>query len=545
MSSSALTRISALLLLSCLADAAAPTTGHEQLAAESGIFVNGERCIACHSGLRSAAGADVSIGYQWRASMMANSARDPYWHAGVRRETIDHPQLRAAIEDQCTTCHMPMGRTLAVHFGGSGELLKYLDAPATERDQAFRHLAFDGVSCSLCHQITATNQGQPSSFDGGYVVDLSNAGGPRPVYGPFDVDAGRQRVMQSSSTFQPNASGHIRQAEFCAGCHTLYTRPANAKSDDAEFPEQMPYREWLHSSYRQSRSCQDCHMPAVPEPVAISSVLGQPRDGVKRHSFVGGNAFMQRLLNRYRGELGVTALPQELEAAARDTELFLQTQTARITLDSIQRRNGGMGFDINIQNLSGHKLPTAYPSRRSWLHVQVVDGRGAVLFESGALRADGSIVGNDNDDDPLHFEPHHQAISQSGQVQVYEAIMVDASDRVTTGLLNAVRYIKDNRLLPTGFDKSTAAADVAVHGQAFDDPDFMAGADRVAFNVDTGSAVGPFTIMAEMRFQPIAFRWARNLAGYDAAETRRFVAYYDGSAAGSSTVLSQATATTQ
>ena len=32
--------------------------------------------------------------------MMANSAKDPYWQAGVRREVMDHPQAQAAIEAQ-------------------------------------------------------------------------------------------------------------------------------------------------------------------------------------------------------------------------------------------------------------------------------------------------------------------------------------------------------------------------------------------------------------------------------------------------------------
>ena len=39
-------------------------------------------------------------------------------------------------------------------------------------------------------------------------------------------------------------------------------------------------------------------------------------------------------------------------------------------------------------------------------------------------------------------------------------------------------------------------------------------------------AAGPFTVVAELWFQPIGYRWAENLAPYDAPETRRFVAYY-------------------
>ena len=43
------------------------------------------------NGLVSPAGEDVSIGVSWRSSMMANSARDPYWQAAVRREVLHHP----------------------------------------------------------------------------------------------------------------------------------------------------------------------------------------------------------------------------------------------------------------------------------------------------------------------------------------------------------------------------------------------------------------------------------------------------------------------
>jgi len=48
-----------------------------------------------------------------------------------------------------------------------------------------------------------------------------------------------------------------------------------------------------------------------------------------------------------------------------------------------------------------------------------------------------------------------------------------------------------------------------------------------------------------LRFQPIAFRWARNLAAYDAPEPRRFVSYFDAMAAGSSEMLARASAVVQ
>jgi len=48
-------------------------------------FHTSDRCLACHNGLRTPAGEDVSIGFAWRSSIMGNSSRDPYWQASVRR----------------------------------------------------------------------------------------------------------------------------------------------------------------------------------------------------------------------------------------------------------------------------------------------------------------------------------------------------------------------------------------------------------------------------------------------------------------------------
>src|SRR5262249_56990881 len=112
---------------------------------------------------------------------------------------------------------------------------------------------------------------------------------------------------------------------LCATCHTLFTE---ARSRDGgvlgSFPEQVPYQEWLHSDYKDTGSCQSCHMPVVDEPVAITRVLGTPREKVSRHVFVAANFFIQRMLNRYRDELAVDALPQELTAAADRTVKYLE-----------------------------------------------------------------------------------------------------------------------------------------------------------------------------------------------------------------------------
>jgi hypothetical protein len=506
------------------------------------LFQTSDRCFACHNGLSTSAGEDISIGLSWRPTMMANSARDPYWQAGVRRETIDHPESKAAIEDECAICHMPMARYQAKFEGRDAEVFSHLVFGSSDRmDQ----LAQDGVSCSLCHQITQEKLGTRESLVGGFVVDTTKGKGERAEYGPYKIEDGQNLIMRSSSGgYRPTEGEHIRKSELCATCHTLITKALGPNGQViGQLPEQMPFQEWEASEFRDKQSCQSCHMPVVEEETRIAVTLGLPRENMGRHVFVGGNFFMLRLLNAYRNELGVWALPAEFQAAADRTIEFLRTETARLTIDQVNLSSGRLQADISVENKSGHKFPTAYPSRRSWLHVTIRDRDNSVIFESGALNRDGSIEGNDNDADRNRFEPHYTEITSADQVQVYEDIMVDTNNVPTTGLLTAVRFIKDNRLLPRGFNKSAVMQEIAPQGEAMTDINFTGGGDKIRYSIAVGNSQGPFQVDAELWFQPISYRWANNLKPYNAMEPQRFTRYYESMSSGSALVLVRANAT--
>ena len=135
-------------------------------------------------------------------------------------------------------------------------------------------------------------------------------------------------------------------------------------------------------------------------------------------------------------------------------------------------------------------------------------------------------------------------ITKADQVEIFEPILGDSQGHVTTGLLAATQYLKDNRLLPAGFDKKTASHDIAVLGKAADDPDFTAGSSTTHYAVSTNGAAGPFRITAELVYQPVGYRWAHNLASFQAAEPQRFVHYYEQAAAHSALVLAHGEITT-
>jgi hypothetical protein len=526
-----------ILIVALLTGAAATLLGAAPVAQ---LFVTADRCMACHNGLVTQSGQDVSIGVDWRASMMANSARDPYWQAAVRREILEHPTARAAIENECSACHMPMARFSAKANGELGGVFAHL--PVVHGDDPADLIAADGVSCAMCHQITDEKLGEDDSFTAGFEVDTTTAPGERNIFGPYDVDAGRTRLMRSASRFVPTRADHIQSSELCATCHTLITHALSPEGEVVgEFPEQVPYLEWRHSAYAGEQSCQSCHMPVVREEMPITGVMGIPRQEMSRHVFRGGNFFMPKLLNAARLPLGVAALPQELEVTSLRTARHLESAAGQLSVEPGEIAGGILSAEVVITNLAGHKLPSAYPSRRVWVRFTVRDADGRTLFESGRFNPDGSVEGNDNDEDPARFEAHRGEIDSPDQVQIYEAVMADPGGSVTTVLLSAVRYAKDNRLLPNGFDKGTAGPDIATHGLAVVDDDFVGGGDSVRYRVDVGGARGPFEVEAELWYQPIAYRWAHNLRQQEAEEIDRFVSLYEGSAEASAVILARDT----
>jgi hypothetical protein len=503
------------------------------------LFETAAVCMTCHNGLVTPSGEDISFGTAWQSSMMAHSARDPYWQAGVRREIMDHPSAQAAIETECSRCHMPMAHVQAVANGEIPSVFANVPhAPAPDP------MAVEGVSCAVCHQITSDRLGQPESFTGHFTIDTTTPLEERRMFGPYGIDQGRSALMRSATGFVPTTASHIQQSEMCATCHTLYTHPLDeAGTPVGTFPEQVPFQEWLASDFRDKNSCQSCHMPVVDEPTPIASVLGEPREDVSRHTFRGANFFMLGVLNRFRADLGVVARPAELSAAVSETKAFLQASAASVEVARAARAGSRLEADVVVRSLAGHKLPTAYPSRRAWLAVTVTDGQGNRIFASGLVSPNGAIEGNDNDRDALRFEPHYREIRSPDEVQIYESIMGTRTGAVTTGLLSAVSYLKDNRLLPKGFDKTAAPADVAVHGDALEDPDFIGGEDQVRYSIDLAGRQGPFVVEVQLWYQPIAFRWAQNLRAYDAFEPQRFVRYYDEMAPASALMLARAAAT--
>jgi len=141
--------------------------------------------------------------------------------------------------------------------------------------------------------------------------------------------------------------------------------------------------------------------------------------------------------------------------------------------------NNEFTVQLRINNRSGHKLPTSFPSRRVYIHFLVREDNGNITFESGKTNTDGSIVGANADTNLNRYEPHYEEITHQHQVQIYEPIMGDTDGNVTYTLLRAATYLKGNRIPPAGFDKNTVPDYIQVAGATLSDANFNSGSDIV------------------------------------------------------------------
>ncbi|WP_305906402.1 multiheme c-type cytochrome [Methylomarinum sp. Ch1-1] len=487
-------------------------------------FAGSDNCTMCHNGLSDNQGQDVSIETDWSATMMANSARDPFWKAKVRTELNRNPQLADVINDKCTRCHASMANFEAK---SNNETIVVLDSGFLDANHPRHDEAMNGVGCTLCHQIQdAPTLGTLDGFTGHYEI-----GNNKEIYGPYDNLFPNPMIMNTGYT--PMYSIHTQESELCSTCHNLKTPYVDeagnvlSTTPESEFPEQMPYSEWLHSDYAGTQSCQQCHMArANGVPISNRPMWLSGRDNFAIHEFVGANKLMLNILNDNKQQLGVTS--NNFIDILAATEVMLQS-SANIELVSQALNAGQLDFTLQINSQTGHKLPSAYPSRRAIVHVTVTDAQNNVVFESGKVNADGSVQGVDADVDAAAFEPHYNLITSPDQVQVYEAIMGDNNNEVTYTLLRGMSYLKDNRLLPNGFDKATAPDDVAVAGAAFDDADFIGGSDRISYRIADLPA-GSYTVKAELVYQTLAYGFARDLFEDSSAEVNDFKKMYHESA---------------
>ena len=547
--------ISATLVTVMLSDGLLLAQIHSPATRDSAItdtefFTTAETCARCHSSaprataLRDQKQRPIAPSDLWPASMMAHSSVDPLWRAVVAAEVAATPSRQAEIEAKCLRCHTPMASVQAEIDGVTPSRDRFLHG-----ETKLAALAADGVSCTACHQIPADRVGEDESFSGQFQI-----GRDRRIFGPHRRPFAMP--MYRHTGFVPTESPHVHKSAMCASCHTLIT---HALTEDGSptgesLLEQGPYVEWQNSHFNDelaqpgplAASCQDCHVPTTDvDGVPIQTRIARnphgrdfppvrPRKPFGRHVFTGGNTLMPSIIRASLaiGEASSKTAIASLDAAIERSQKMLREDTARIRISDVHFEGGKLVAVVEVENLAGHKLPTAYPSRRVWIRLRVFDADDRSVFSSGDFDQRGRIV--DAGGRILSSElvggaqsPHYSSIDRSEQVQIYEAVMEDTHGSVTYSLLRGARYRKDNRLLPKGWKLGHARGIMTSPAGTDDDVDFVSGTDRVKYRVDVPVDSGPFRVEADLWYQVLGARYAAELFRHDVPEMRQFKRLYE------------------
>ena len=281
-------------------------------------------------------------------------------------------------------------------------------------------------------------------------------------------------TIQATGTHDKFYQVKFERAEYCASCHDV-TNPVTVKNEygfwAGAFPIERTFSEWLKSRYAErfgspnfgvnawERDCQSCHMqqtfgnagtalslfdangvakkvfPSDPRDLnsaKVSYLVGPSHDSIERkphwtHHFVGGNAYMTKLLGADIDGAGtVLAYPELLNTSyssadpksrlhyARYTKAGIkdpsmttgtgQTQHERFAWDRLRyavslgvKVNGASGYitvpkpsiesvlplDITVANDgAGHNFPTGFPEGRvGWVKITAWDTRNGTVTD--------------------------------------------------------------------------------------------------------------------------------------------------------------------
>ena len=487
-------------------------------------YLTSASCRGCHGhdtlGLTNIDedGNDVNLVSHWESSMMALSAKDPFWRAKVNHEILVNPAHEGLLQDQCTSCHAPTGRYNHFYRGlGDYRLTDVINDS----------LGLDGVNCAGCHTIGPS---VGNTFSGIIPYDTT-----RNIYGPFTNPF--FGPMQLYEGYTPTYGVHMEESRMCSSCHTLIAQTVDLSGAPTgqQFFEQATYHEFLNSNFPANNiKCQTCHMPQLPTPVVIANGFTalQPRYPFNQHVFAGANHFMLNLIKDNKTSLGVEVADARFDSTIQATSANLKLNSVQLNLMVDSTSNDTAYFRVRIENKVGHKFPSGYPARRVVLQMLVLEGVDTI-FRSGTFDSNYRVEG----ENPA-FEPHHSTIVQSNVPQIYEMVMGDVNGNFTSVLERAAILLKDNRLPPVGFTTTHSAYDtVMISADANADIDFNksgmlegTGVDFVNFHVAVnGNYSGPIKIITSVFYQAVPPKWLDEMFSYSQNAIDSFKTMYNAS----------------
>ena len=192
---------------------------------------------------------------------MANAARDPYFHASVRRETIDHPSKAAEIQHECAACHVPIAQKTAHAEGRLASILSRTTDPhePTERRSARARMACRARSVTRSPAMASARARRSTATSccarrGPTACARSSGRSP-------SIRAGRRSCVRRPDSSRWQAP-HVRAVRaLCVLPHADHCRRSDRTATViGSLPEQMNFQEWQHSAFYDGGS----QLPELP-----------------------------------------------------------------------------------------------------------------------------------------------------------------------------------------------------------------------------------------------------------------------------------------
>ena len=186
------------------------------------------------------------------------------------------------------------------------------------------------------------------------------------------------------------------------------------------------------------------------------------------------------MFNQFDDVLGVrkfdfmTGSQSDIPHAMDDFRRQASNDVARLDVDSRINANDELVAQVTVHNKVGHRFPSGVGFRRAFLEFLVIEapadegGEERVVWSSGRTNELGVLI--DDEGNPLGSEffsddpddadgdgynqisqKHHEVIDSPNQVQIYETLLHSDKHRYTTSFIHGSDVIKDNRLLPRGW----------------------------------------------------------------------------------------------
>ena len=364
-------------------------------------------------------------------------------------------------------------------------------------EQNYAALARDGISCTVCHRISPEALGEEESFTGNFVT-----GPDSELYGPYADDTIVTKPMENAVAITPKFGEQLASSAMCGSCHNILlpTFDNDGNLTGASY-EQSTHLEWTNSIYGPKsdklQGCNTCHMSTeykgellhakianvesdqtapTTERLPDAEITLTERSQYARHQLHGLNVFLNQMFQQFPLILGVRQLDGVTESNVTPPLItgmnsmmeMARHGTAELEITSVETLpENQLRARITVHNKTGHYLPSGVGFRRVFLEVLVRDKQDQLIWASGRTNKLGAIVDGVTDNvldseqpgnfsEPV-FQPHYQQITRGDQVQIYQEVILDSDNNITTSFLRRITDLKNNRIKPLGYDPAVFA----------------------------------------------------------------------------------------